>query len=238
MLAQLQDEIVRGPETHPRFGKSIIVRPTMETPRAGRYMSQAVVVTTAARRLITLSKDGEKLAAVVLQAEPEDRDPTTHPEFAEIAQNLRELTNKWFPKSQFCLISNNPELSLPSVRHALGFFDQPILRLAAGTQKTYAALSGNAPKAHKSLVEGLSRLEIERLIVHTQFVRGSIDNSKDTEVRAWLRTLGEIRPASVHISTLAKAKGTTEKPITKTRMNEIVELVTEKIGVPVEVCTV
>ena len=234
MISKLQEEVVQGPVEHPRFGKTILVTPTVETTRANRYPSQAVVVTAAARRLIALSKDGERIQAVLMEGGA--KDPTHHPEFAEISQNLRELMNKWFPKGLLCLISDDPDLSRPLVRHALGFYDQPILRLEAGTQKTFAALTGGPPKHFKEVVELMGRLELERLIVQANFVRGEPDNSKESEVKAWIRHLDEIRPAGVHITTPHKASGTT-RPITKTRITQIADLVTEKTGIPVEVST-
>jgi len=84
-------------------------------------------------------------------------------------------------------------------------------------------------------IENMGRVESEKLIVQASFVRGDVDNSKDNEVNAWIRHLTEIKPASVQISTPDKAKSKGEKPITKTRMAQIAELVTTKTGIPVEV---
>ncbi len=233
MIRQLSEDVVEGPSEHPKFGRSVTIRPTVETARANRYPTQAVVVTTAARRLIELSKEGEKVPTIVVEGA--HCDPTLHPDFHEISRNLRELTNKWFPKAALCLLSESPDLSRPQVRHALSFYDRPILSLEAGTQKTYQALTGQSAQVFKDRVQYMGRLEIEKLVVRTEFVRGDVDNSKDTEVRAWLRHLDEIRPASVQLSTPPKANKSS-KPITKTRMTQIADLVAEKIGVPVEVC--
>jgi len=233
MLLSNLENVVLGPQDHARFGRSLLVRPTLETSRLHRFPSQAVVVTSAARKLIALNKAGDRLQSLVVQADDGQPDPTRHPEFQEISHNLRELLNKWFPKAQLCLVSTAPDLSRMPVRHAILGYDQPILRLDAGTQKTFSALTGADPKQFKSLLERLVRLDKGRLIVHTRFVRGEVDNSKDNEVRAWLKNLGDIRPAGVHISTVAKPR---KNSIPKSRMSQIATLVTEKIGVPVEVC--
>jgi len=161
--------------------------------------------------------------------------PTKHPEFHQISENLRQLLDKHFPKALLCLVAEATPLDSPNLRHALTFFDQTILRLDAGTQKTWAALTGENPKQFKGVVESLGRLGADRLIVHTRFVRGEVDNSNETEVKAWIRQLTEIRPSGVHITTPAKAKGKKEIPITKSRMTQIAELVAEKTGIPVEV---
>src|SRR5262245_22229834 len=232
MLLQVREEIVQGPLDHPSLGKTIVVRPTVEAGRVGRMPSQAVVVTAVARRLIELSRLGERIQAVLVEG---DKDPTTHPEFHEISENVRELLDKWFPKALLCLQSDAPELSRAQTRHALSFYDRPILRLDAGTQKTFAALTGGQPRTFKDLVENMSQLQVQRLIVHGRFVRGDVDNSSDAEVRAWIKVLAEIRPSGVHISTGPRPNGRKDRPIPKTRMAEIAALVTERTGIPVEV---
>lgn len=234
MIVQLQEELVQGPIDHPRLKKTVVVCPTVETSRANRFPSQAVVVTTAARRLMSLSKEGEKVHAVLVVSG--SKDPTAHPEFHEISEMLRELVNKWFPKADLCLVSNEPELDRAQSRHALHFYDQPIVRLEAGTQKTFTALTGSPGKTFKALVENLGKLEMERLILQACFVRGSVDNSKESDVKAWLRVLSGIKPASIHISTPEKASKDGRKPITKTRMGQIEAVVAESTGVPVEIC--
>jgi len=233
MIARLQEEIVLGPLDYPRLGRVIVVRPTIETMRANRFPTQALVVTAVARKLIELVRASEKIQAMVVEGGNET--PTKHPEFHQICENLRQLLDKHFSKALLCLVTDATPLDSPNLRHALTFFDQTILRLDAGTQKTWAALTGANPKAFKGVVESLGRLGTDKIIVQTRFVRGEVDNSNETEVKAWIRQLTEIRPAGVHITTPAKAKGRKEIPVTKSRMSQIAELVTTKTGIPVEV---
>jgi hypothetical protein len=233
MIARLQEEIVLGPLEHVRLGRSVVVRPTVETMRANRFPTQAIVVTAVARKLIELVRASEKISALVVEGGNDG--PTKHPEFHQISENLRQLLDKHFSKALLCLVSEATPLDSPNLRHALTFYDQTILKLDAGTQKTWAALTGSNPKQFKGVVESLGRLGADRLIVQTRFVRGEVDNSNETEVKAWIRQLTEIRPAGVHITTAAKAKGKKEIPVTKSRMSQIAELVTTKTGIPVEV---
>jgi wyosine [tRNA(Phe)-imidazoG37] synthetase (radical SAM superfamily) len=233
MIARLQEEIVLGPVDYPRLGRAVLVRPTVETLRANRFPTQAIVVTAVARKLIELVRAGDKIQAMIVESGSEN--PTRHPEFHQICENLRQLLDKHFPKALLCLVTDATPLDSPNLRHALTFFDQTILRLDAGTQKTWAALTGANPKQFKGVVESLGRLGSDRIIVQTRFVRGEVDNSNESEVKAWIRQLSEIRPVGVHITTAAKAKGKKEIPVTKSRMTEIAELVTSKTGIPVEV---
>jgi len=233
MIARMQEEIVQGPLEFPRLGRTVVVRPTVETLRINRFPTQAVIVTAVARKLIELVRAGDKIQALVVEGGVES--PAKHPEFHQISENLRQLLDKHFSKALLCLLTDATPLDSPNLRHAITFYDQTILRLDAGTQKTWAALTGANPKQFKGVVESLGRLGADRLIVHTRFVRGAVDNSNENEVKAWIRHLTEIRPAGVHITTLAKAKGKKEIPVTKSRMSQIAELVTSKTGIPVEV---
>ncbi len=229
-IATLLD-VVRGPEEVPTFGKSLSLEPAQPTTRPDRFPTQAVIVTAAARRIIELSKAGERLESIVVHGRI---DPTLHPEFREISENLRELSAKWFPKAQLTLYSEQPSLENAQVRHALFAYDRPVLRLEAGTQKTFTALSGRPGAEFKALVEDMGKLELRNLVVRANFVRGGVDNSTESEVRAWLRYLGVIKPAVVQISTPEKAADGL-KPITKTRFGQIAEMIGEKIGAQVEV---
>lgn len=232
MLTAVVDEVIKGPEADSRFGKHLTVTPTVQASRAGRYQTQAVIVTTAARRIIELSKGGDKLANILVRGEIE---PTLHPDFREISENLRELCHKWYPRASLNLITVNPNFDSPDARAALHAYHKIWCRLEAGTQKTFTAMTGQPGKNFKDLVEVLSGVEAN-LIMDANFVRGDVDNSTDSEVKAWLKYVTAVKPTQLLIT--SKALADTEKktkPITKTRLNEIFELASEKLeGTAVE----
>src|SRR5262245_3164360 len=64
--------------------------------RANQLPSAGVIVTSAARRIIELSKAGEKIESITVAG---NGDPTKHTNLLEIAENLRDLRNKWFNKA-------------------------------------------------------------------------------------------------------------------------------------------
>jgi len=232
MISQLLQDVVQGPIEHPRFGKTVLIHPTLETARAGVFPTQAVIVTSAARCLIAANRDGERIKSVVVEGV--DHDPTRHPEFNEISRNLRELLNKHFPKAKLHLLCDAPQLEEAQARHALIYYDHPTLRLETGTLKTFTALTGEPSQVFKDRLEGIERLELEKLVIQANFVRGKPDNSTATEVKAWLKHIQSIRPASIVVSSIPSPEAKGQKAITKTRMNEIVDLITEKTGIPVE----
>ena len=235
MFAALTEELVTGPQEHAEFELTLSVHPLADTGKSGRYASQAMIVTTAARRIIELSKDGAKVKTILIDA-PEGQDPMAHPEFRAIAQNLRELTDKWFPKSKLTMVSPGLHLDDPERRHSLTAFHRPILHFEAGTQKTFGALTGEEPQRFKDVCSGIEQIDMERWILRCCFVRGDVDNSTDNELRYWLSKVETFNPAQIQISTLPKADSKRKlKPITATRLNAICEKIAKKTEREVEI---
>lgn len=232
MIAEVIDRVVRGPLEHPQFGKCLVIDPGVPPARPDQFVTQAFVVTTAARLLISHSKNGDKLAAVVVTGA--ERDPMAHPEFRQISENLRELMNKWYPKASLVLESNGQHLDDPEYRHALSSYHRPILSFEAGTQKTFAALTGRKPADFKDVCENLSKLELDRWILRANFVRGGPDNSTDSELKNWLGYVEKFNPALIQVSSQKTSEGKA-KPVTKTRITEIAEKASAKTGVEVEI---
>jgi len=235
MFAALTEELVTGPDAHDEFELTLSVHPLADTGKSGRYASQAMIVTTAARRIIELSKDGAKVKTILIDA-PEGQDPMVHPEFRDIAQNLRELTDKWFPKSKLTVVSPALHLDDPERRISLTAFHRPILLFEAGTQKTFAALTDQDPQRFKDVCTAIEQIDMERWILRACFVRGDVDNSTDTELRYWLSKVETFKPAHIQITTLPKADTKRKiKPVTATRLNAIAEKIAKKTEREVEI---
>lgn len=232
MLTAILERVVQGPIDSEPYGRHILIDPTCATNRPDTFPTQAVVVTTAARRIIELSKAGEKVRAIVVAGE---RDPMEHEDFREIAENLKELQKKWFPKAPMILDAHGFHLGNADLRHTLNLFERPLVRFSYGTQKTFAAVTGRPGAELKDVVENLSKIELERWVLNATFVRGGVDNSKDSEIKNWLKYVDEFKPGTIRIGTIPKADTERKlKPITKTRLAEIETFVSEKTGIPVE----
>ncbi len=226
-------QVVQGPMEDEALGRTLRINPCVPTARADVHPSQAVIVTQAARHLIELSKAGDRLKAVLVAG---SIDPMTHPDFREISENLRELMRKWFPKAELVLYTPGSNLDDPELRHMLGVYDRPTVTLDAGTQKTYAKLTGAQPGKFKETIDNLAKLETERWVLHTNFMSGAVDNSTDSEVRFWTTNLSRMKPRKVQLSTLKKPDSERKlKPISKQRLTEIAERTAEKTGLTVEI---
>lgn len=196
--------------------------------RANQMPSAGVIVTSAARRIIELSKAGDKLDTIALMGNGE---PTRHPDLQEISENLRDLRNKWFAKADLVLLSDTPDPDAPSVRHVLGIYDRVVLRLEWGTAKTFAAMTGRPGTDLKRLVE-LGRT-LDKLVLQACFVAGKNSNASESEVRNWIKKIEEARPREVLVGTLegTAKRGAAVKPLTATQLEKIAAEVHEKTGI-------
>jgi len=196
--------------------------------RANQRPSSGVVVTSAARKIIELSKAGEKIRTILVAG---PADPTLHPHLKEITENLRDLRNKWFPKAALALHTLGEGLDAPATRRALFIYDKPILRFEWGTAKTFTAMTGQKGTKLQELAEGVRN--VERLIVEARFVRGGPDNSTEAEVKAWIKRILDLSPREVQIMTVpgsAARKTGGPRPVTATRLEQISAQLSEQIS--------
>jgi hypothetical protein len=205
--------------------RSLAVSREVRLPRA------SVVVTTVARHLIRISKSGEKVESIVVYGS--EQDPAAHPDIRTITENLRELRNKWFSKAKLSLVTDCGLLT-PEMPRLLNFYDRVYARFEYGTAKSYAAATGHKPADYSTACGMLTGLS--NLIIVTRVPRGEVDASSETEVKAWIKKVGELKPREVWIQTV-EAKGKKTKAPAKTRLTEIAAEVTEKTGIAAHIVT-
>jgi wyosine [tRNA(Phe)-imidazoG37] synthetase (radical SAM superfamily) len=167
-------------------------------------------------------------------------EPTIHPEFAGITDDILELRDFYFPNAKVSLLSNSSMLAKAEIKNALLKIDQPILKLDAGTEETFQLLNKPLFKTNLDIiVKNLMDFK-GNLIIQTLFVKGfhdgkEIDNTSDNEVKLWLSHLQKIKPMRVMIYPIARetpVEGLIVIPFEK--LSEIAHKV-EKLGIEVEV---
>jgi hypothetical protein len=229
MIREDSQPVITGPRKTSRLGTILVIDLTapqanLVVERGSNVPRASVVVTTSARRIIELSKDGQKLDHIAVIGSTDD--PTTHPNLREITENLRALRTKWFPRAKLCMLSSGKDLASYDLRAALGLYDKIFLDYEWGTAKTFTTMTGKKSTAFASLTKHMGSLD--HLIVQAHFVRGDFDNSTPTEVQGWIRKLQELRPQEVHILTGAPdVDGKKLKAVTKTRHKQIADQVSE-----------
>ena len=228
--------ILHGIKKSPRLGKVIAIDLTapqsnLVTERGSVLPRASLVVTTAARFLIENSKAGEKVENIVIVGSTVD--PAEHPDIREIAENLRALRDKWYPRAKLCVFTQCCDLAAPERRIALGYFDKVFLAFEWGTTKTFTQMTGNKGTQLTALTRQLA--SFEHLYVQAHFYRGDADNSTEAELKGWIKRLQEVRPSEVHILEGPRpVEGMKLKAVTKTRHQQIIDAVSE-IGLTVAV---
>ncbi|MFT7670861.1 MAG: wyosine [tRNA(Phe)-imidazoG37] synthetase (radical SAM superfamily) [Planctomycetota bacterium] len=237
MVVLNPESVITGPARSERWARALRIdlgtlNSTLAISRENRLPRSAVVVTLAAREMMRISKAGEKVDNIVVFGS--EVDPTRHPGFREISENLRALRAKWFPRAKLALISNDPQLSDMDVRISLGFYDKPVIRLEHGTVKTYQKLTGHKSAQLTEIVHQLSSLE--KVIIQAEFISGEVDNSTEAEVKGWIKRLRDVKPLEVFVSSPSIRPKKGQKPgIAPKRLKEIAAMVTEEIGATVTV---
>lgn len=134
-------------------------------------------------------------------------EPTAHPEFAGIVDDVIELRNLFFPEAKVCVLSNATRVTVPDVFNALLKLDRNIQKLDT-VNPEYISLIDN-PVGSYDLERTIGALASFKghVIIQTMFLCGTLDgrdmdNTGDEYVLPWIETLKRIAPEQVLIYTV------------------------------------
>jgi wyosine [tRNA(Phe)-imidazoG37] synthetase (radical SAM superfamily) len=128
-------------------------------------------------------------------------EPTIHPDFPGIVDDVIEIRNRLAPAARTAVLSNSTTVTDPRIRQALSRLDMRIMKLDAGSEERLAAY--NQPASGyclNAIVKGLAALK--DVTLQALFTAGSAGNSSEQDVAAWIEQVRAIRPAAVQIYTL------------------------------------
>lgn len=136
-------------------------------------------------------------------------EPTVHPEFPRIIDLSMALRDKYYPEANVAVLSNGLLINKDGIREALHKVDLPVLKLDAGTDRTYHLI--DRPKTKRSLeylAEHYKKLA-DKVVIQTLFLRGEykgdkFDNTTEEEVSAWIELVKKINPKDVMIYSLER----------------------------------
>jgi wyosine [tRNA(Phe)-imidazoG37] synthetase (radical SAM superfamily) len=167
-------------------------------------------------------------------------EPTVHPAFPSIIDDTIELRNTYFPDARISVLSNSTNINKNHIVEALKKVDQNILKLDSGIQSTIQVLNQPVGKLNiESLLENLRRFE-GKVIIQTLFTRGihngiNVDNTTDTELKAWVESIKYIHPEKVMIYTIERNTPLSGlQKITEDELNKIA-LHIKDLGIEVQV---
>lgn len=135
-------------------------------------------------------------------------EPTAHPHFAEIMDDVIALRDAYFPQAKVSVLSNATQLHRPDVCEALKRVDNNILKLDTVDEEYIRRVDRptSAGYSVRRVVEAMKAFG-GQCIVQTMFLKGKsggreVDNTGDRYVLPWLEAVREIAPKKVMIYTI------------------------------------
>lgn len=158
-------------------------------------------------------------------------EPTLHPDFIQIAQEVAKLRDKYFPQARMSILSNATRIHREDIRKALLMFDNIIMKLDTVSAEYIQKV--DRPCGHYNIEEQVKWLtEIhERVIIQTLFMKGThegkdVNNCTEEFVTPWLETLSQIRPKMVMIYTIDRE---TPSPMLEKASHEELDAIGERV---------
>ena len=134
-------------------------------------------------------------------------EPTCHPHFAEIIDDVIRLRNQYCPSAKVSVLSNSTMIHRPQVHDALMKVDNNILKL--DTVDPIYINKVDHPNGTYDVETIIERLKAfnGHVIIQTMFMRGeckgeSVDNTGEEYVAPWLEAVKQIAPQMVMIYTI------------------------------------
>ncbi len=212
---------------------------TPPPPRKTKYNfpSREEIQRGLEEKLLMFKKDGKDFDAITFAGNGE---PTLHPDFNEIISDTIALRNKHFSHVKVAVLSNATTCHKPKIAAALQKVDLNILKLDAGTAKTFETI--NCPAGNFTFQKLIHNLKLfkEKMIIQSLFLKGKkggevFDNTTNEEVGSWLGLLHDLQPTRVMIYSIARGTPLDKiEQISLTKLQEIAAKVTE-LGLKAEV---
>ncbi|MDR1760902.1 MAG: radical SAM protein [Bacteroidales bacterium] len=136
-------------------------------------------------------------------------EPTIHPEFAQIIDDVIQLRNTYSPQSEVVVLTNATQLHKTQVFNALQKVDRCMLKLDSAIPETIAAI--NQP-ANMSFIDNfIHKMQLfkGKKIIQTMFLRGVvngkiIDNTTNAEIDALIDVYKRVQVDEVFIYSIQR----------------------------------
>ena len=164
-------------------------------------------------------------------------EPTLHPDFPAIMDDVVGLRNEYFPNAKISVLSNATLAPKAAIRAALMKADNNLQKLDTVNQRYIETL--NRPTGKYDVNEIIESLKLfnGHVIIQTMFLKGTdgeenIDNTGDEYVMPWLEAIKAIKPQEVMIYTIDRETPDQKlRKATREELDRIVSLIKET-GIP------
>lgn len=207
--------------------------------RTGHQMPTREEVSAALRATLEKMREEGPFPDVITFAG--NGEPTLHPHFPEIVDDVKALRDEFFPDCKISVLSNATQIIRPQVFDALLKVDNNILKLDT-VSAGYIGMVDKPVSQKYDVNEIVGKLREfgSRCIIQTMFMRGvhegmDVTNTGDEFVVPWLEAVKSIKPSCIMIYTIDRE---TPSPFlekaTKTELDGIAEQV-RLAGIPCQV---
>lgn len=162
------------------------------------------VIDSLEKKLLLLKNTHGNLDAITFAGNGE---PTLHPQFPEITEQVISLRDKIFPGIRVVLLTNSSTLFNKRINEAISKIDLRVLKLDTAIEKTFFILN-NPPHgfSFSEYVRNLKAVDF-KFVVQTLFVRGKsgynqVDNTTPEELEKLLEFYLEVKPEYVMVYTI------------------------------------
>ncbi|HPB57084.1 MAG TPA: radical SAM protein [Bacteroidales bacterium] len=188
-------------------------------------------------KLIQCQQDNIPIDSITFSGNGE---PTLHPDFPAIVDNLIRLRDQYYPDAIITCLSNSTQLYRDDVREALMKIENPVLKLDAVTEELYQMI--NAPVQDVKVAQIMEWLKLfnGQFVLQTLFFSGKIggvefDNAKEPHLSQWIDVVLMLKPRKVMLYSLDRetpAENLTK--ISTKEMEKIAQVIRDK-GIPTSV---
>lgn len=158
-------------------------------------------------------------------------EPMLHPQFREIAAEIKALKERFRPNVSLTLLTNSSLVRQNDIVDSIVSIEFPIFKLDCGDEKTFRSINRPAPDLKISeIVAGLKRLAKKfKITIQTVFINGLTPNFANQAFENWLVAIKDIKPAAIQIySTDRPVADDRIKMLSKTQLEELAKTINQR----------
>jgi len=137
-------------------------------------------------------------------------EPTLHPNFCQIIENLIVLRNKYYPKTAITCLSNATQLANKYVFSVLQKIENPVLKLDAVDESLFQLI--NKPTIDISVNEIIKQLQkmkgnfiLQSLFLKGIFEKQAFNNADEPHLSLWIEVVKKLKPKQVMLYSLDRS---------------------------------
>ena len=178
-------------------------------------------------KLTEMKEAGQTLDVITFSGNGE---PTLHPEFKKVVEDVLRLRTEFFPDAKVSVLSNSTMAGKPAVAEALLKVDNNILKLDSAMPHTFITL--NRPTSPNCLPEGViadlkhfnGQCVVQTIMIRGEYDGVKFDNTTDEELDALLSAYLQIQLREVMLDSIdRKTPAENLEKVSKEEMEQIAQ---------------